>query len=519
MNAVSLKKMLGRRSSLGPVVQQLIDILDSGLAVLDRDGSWLAGARPAPGDGTAPQARQPVTAGGQLVGWVTGTVGSERLAAVAALLGHAATQEAEKRSVAAEALDRYRELNLLYALSGKLAAAPEPAAIAGVALDEAGRLIRARAGLALAVTSGAASRRATTPELCVEPVAAIGHPYRLHPEPCTGSELIRRVLASGQPELVDDVPAGEFFVGQQERISVVCAPIKTDTAVLGALLLVRGRPEAFSAGDLKLLNTVALQAAPAVEIARLHQVAVEKARLEQELQTARQVQAGLLPTQMPRVAGWQFAADWRPALEVAGDYYDVICSEDGRLSLVIADVAGKGMAASLLMVFVRSVLRASMDRSSEPAEGIARANRLLASELPSGMFVTLFYARIDPETGHLTYVNAGHNPPLVYRPALDQVIHLPPSGMAMGVLSDSPYEQRDIRLQPHDTLLLYTDGLTEAFDSNRQQFGEERLIQMLRRDGRSSPAALVRNLELAVGDFSQTIHPSDDLTLLVAKRL
>jgi len=518
MNATSLKKLLGRQGrqgSLGPLVSRLIDIIGPVIGIQDVDGSWLAGhagGEVAAGSGN----RIPVIADGQTLGWVVGTAGQEHfaapaaLAALATLLAHAAVQDAEKRAVAAEALDRYRELNLLYTLSEKLAAAPEPEAVAAVALDEAGRLIRARAGLALAVPGG---------DFCVEPVAAFGHPYRLNTDPCFGGDLIRRVLESGQPELVNDVPGTAVFEGEEGHVSLLCAPLKTEKSVLGTLLLVRNHTESFSAGELKLLNTVALQAAPAVEIARLYQVAVEKARMERDLQTARQVQASLIPAHMPEIPGWQFAADWRPALEVAGDYYDVIREDDGQLSLVIADVADKGMAASLLMVFARSILRASIDPSSPPVKSIERANRLLTVEMPMGLFITLFYARLDPRSGQLTYVNAGHNPPLIYRPASGQMIGLTGTGIPLGIESEIRYEQRTVQLEPGDTLLLYTDGVTEAFDAARNMFGEERLEELLRQNGQSSPAELLRNLETAVDAFTGVVHPSDDITLLVVKRL
>jgi serine phosphatase RsbU (regulator of sigma subunit) len=504
-----LKKLLSPRGSLGPLVSQWIDATGLAVDVQDVDGRSLAGHPD--GEGTVPcDQGVPVTAAGQTLGWVAGTAAPEQLAVLAALLSHAAVQDAEKRAVAAEALDRYRELNLLYTLSEKLAAAPEPEAVAAVALDEAGRLIRARAGLALAVPGG---------DFCVEPVAAYGHPYRLNAEPCVGGDLIQRVLESGQPELINDVPATAVFEGEEDHVSLLCAPLKTEKSMLGVLLLVRGYDESFSAGELKLLNTVALQAAPAVEIARLYQVAVEKARMERDLHTARQVQASLIPAHMPQIPGWQFAADWRPALEVAGDYYDVMCEADGRLSLVIADVADKGMAASLLMVFARSILRASTDRSRPPAEDIERSNRLLSVEMPMGLFITMFYARLDPLSGQLTYVNAGHNPPLLYRPASGEMTALTGTGMALGLDDDARYRQRTVQIEPGDILLLYTDGVTEAFDAGQEQFGMERLEELLRQNGQSSPAELVSNLEAAVDAFTGGGHPSDDITLLIVKRL
>jgi len=381
--------------------------------------------------------------------------------------------------------------------------------MAAVALGEAGRLIPAEAGMILSLCG-------ETP--CGELMAAIGSTQGRRAAPDLAADLVHRVVQRGQAELENDVPRGTVFEAGDGRLSLLCAPLKTEQRALGVLLLVRDAPEPFSAGELKLLNSVAMQVAPALEVARLYQVAVEKARMERELQMARQVQASLIPTSMPQVPGWELASDWRPALEVAGDFFDLVATEDGQLSLVIADVSGKGMPASLFMVFARSVLRASMEQAASPAEGLARANRLIAQESRASAFVTLFYARLTVQTGDLTYVNAGHNPPLLFRSATGEIVLLTRTGMAMGVLDDISYEQESVRLEPGDTLLFYTDGLTEAFNSDREEFGMERLKQVVREHQGGSAGGLVTALEAAVDGFTSGAPASDDITLLALKR-
>ncbi|HSJ54683.1 MAG TPA: GAF domain-containing SpoIIE family protein phosphatase [Anaerolineae bacterium] len=507
MAQLTLKKLLGRRSGLSAVLDSMLETLGPDVGVLDAEGRWLIEAGT---DRDRENARYPVLLEEQVIGWVAGRARPEHMAAVARLLSYAAGQEAEKRSLATEVLERYRELNLLYTLSEKLAASPQPAAMAAVALGEAGRLIPAQTGMILSLCGDAP---------CSELMAAIGSSEGLRAAPDLAADLVRRVLNSGQAEVENDVPRDTVFDAGNGRLSLLCAPLKTEQRSLGALLLVRDAPEPFSAGELKLLNSVAMQVAPALEVARLYQVAVEKARMERELQMARQVQASLIPTSMPNVPGWEFASDWRPALEVAGDFFDLVATEDGQLSLVIADVSGKGMPASLFMVFTRSVLRASMEHSSVPAEGLARANRLIAEEARAAMFVTLFYARLNLQTGDLTYVNAGHNPPLLYRSATAEIAPLTRTGMALGILEDSSYEQKSVRLQPGDSLLFYTDGLTEAFNGNREEFGMERVRQVVQEHQGGSAGGLVTALETAVDGFTRGAPVSDDMTLLALKRL
>jgi hypothetical protein len=251
--------------------------------------------------------------------------------------------------------------------------------------------------------------------------------------------VVERVAQQGRPVLTSDAQQDDRF---SLRLSVVNLGLRS---ILRVPLLVQGRLLGviyvdnrlrcglFTADDLDLLAAIASTAAIAIENARLYQVAVDKGRMERELQMAREVQASLLPSATPQLPGWEFVARWRPAREVAGDYYDFLPLGEGRLGLVMADVSDKGMPAALLMALTRSVVRASVIPAPTPAEGIAVANRLVCADSTGGMFVTLFYGVLHPDTGMLTYVNAGHNPPLFYRAGEDHLLELKPSGMALGL--------------------------------------------------------------------------------------
>jgi sigma-B regulation protein RsbU (phosphoserine phosphatase) len=252
--------------------------------------------------------------------------------------------------------------------------------------------------------------------------------------------------------------------------------------------------------------------------AEVVQLAVEKGQWEHELHMAREVQASFLPRETPQVPGWEFVARWRPAREVAGDYYDFIPGTKGQLSLVVADAVGKGMPAALFMVLARSTVRASLDRAQSPADGITRANRLLCADASDGMFITLFYALLDPSSGELTYVNAGHNPPLHYRADQEQLAQLERTGTVLGVLADASFEQRSTRLQSGDFVVVYTDGVTDATDAQERRFGTERLQRAILANRRGSGADIVAALEEAIDDFAGPGDPFDDIAIMVAKR-
>ncbi len=284
------------------------------------------------------------------------------------------------------------------------------------------------------------------------------------------------------------------------------------------MLLVAEAPLQYQAHHLKLLNTVALQVGPALEIARLYQVAVEKGRIEQELRQAYEVQASLIPRQTPVIDGWAFAGRWRPARELSGDYYDFIPLEDGCLGLVTGDVADKGMPSSLFMVFTRSAVRSAVSHLDSPAAAISQANYLVAQESQDGLFVTLIYARLDPTTGRLIYVNAGHNPAVLFESASGKVHQLRSTGIPLGILHDTIYQEGEVQLRPGDFLLFYTDGVTEAVNGKYEEFNSTRLFQVIEQFKDRTADEMAGAIETAVLEFAGDRPLFDDLTILVVQR-
>jgi sigma-B regulation protein RsbU (phosphoserine phosphatase) len=337
--------------------------------------------------------------------------------------------------------------------------------------------------------------------------------------------VVERVAREGDAILTSDAQSDDRFSMRKSVMSlrlrsILCVPLQVKDRVLGVVYVDnRLQVGIFTPDHLELLTAIASSAAIAIENARLYQVAVEKGRLERELQMARDVQASLLPRATPQLPGWEFVARWRPAREVAGDYYDFIPTSGERLGLVIADVTDKGMPAALFMALTRTIVRATMVNAPSPAEGIARANRLIHADSTRGMFVTLFYALLDPLSRQLTYVNAGHNPPLLCRTQAGQLTPLVRTGMALGIEPDASYEQRTLRLEPGDFILLYTDGVTDAIDPQQRMFGMQRLERVLLDQCGQPAAQVIAALEGAVDDFAGATPAFDDIAMMAIKCL
>lgn len=209
------------------------------------------------------------------------------------------------------------------------------------------------------------------------------------------------------------------------------------------------------------------------ELKAAQQQLVEQEKLAHELEIARQIQASLLPKALPVIPGWQVATHWQPARAVGGDFYDFTEYPDGRVGLVIADVSGKGVPAALVMATTRSVFRASAERLVAPGAVLERVNEVLSADMPPKMFVTCLYMLLDPASGALEFANAGHNLPCLCSP--EGVVELRATGMPLGLLPGMAYEQVQARLTSDDALLMYSDGLVESHNPDREMFGMGRL--------------------------------------------
>jgi serine phosphatase RsbU (regulator of sigma subunit) len=243
--------------------------------------------------------------------------------------------------------------------------------------------------------------------------------------------------------------------------------------------------------------------------------AQEQERIEQELQVARQIQQALLPEVVPELYGWQLAAHYNPAREVGGDFYDFLELEDGRLGLVVGDATGKGIPAALLMATTRGMLRASAQPLDSLGEVLARVNDALYPDIPSDMFVTCFYAILEPKRGTLSYANAGHDLPYLWHGG--DAEELRARGMPLGLMPEMSYEEKEAVLREGDSVLFYSDGLVEAHDPHYEMFGFPRLRVLISEHGkeRSLVDTLLEELYSFVGE---SWEQEDDITLLTLRR-
>jgi serine phosphatase RsbU (regulator of sigma subunit) len=261
----------------------------------------------------------------------------------------------------------------------------------------------------------------------------------------------------------------------------------------------------------QLVETMAQRQALIEQNARLE----ERTRIEQELRTAHLIQHSLLPKEVPALAGWQIATYYQSAREVGGDLYDFLSFEDGRLGLVIGDVTDKGVPAAMLMATTRSMLRAAAQVTDSPGEVLARVNELLHADIPPNMFVTCFYAVLDPDSGKLRYANAGHDLP--YQRDAGKVCELRATGMPLGLMPGMRYEEQEVIVAVDESILFYSDGLVEAHNPEREMFGFPRLKALL--EGHTDGATLIDFLLGELRSFTgEGWEQEDDMTLLTLQR-
>jgi serine phosphatase RsbU (regulator of sigma subunit)/putative methionine-R-sulfoxide reductase with GAF domain len=274
----------------------------------------------------------------------------------------------------------------------------------------------------------------------------------------------------------------------------------------------------FRARRLEIITGIAQQAALAIQNDLLQKEMVVRERLETEVQLARQIQQTFIPESLPQFDDWELAARWKTARQVGGDFYDVFDLPGKQLGLFIADVADKGVPAALFMALTRTLVRAAVIEGTSPAEAMKRVNDLLIPDTRQGMFVTAVYAVLDMDKNELTYVNAGHNPPLWVKHD-GNIERLTRTAIALGVVTGERVDQRTIKLESGDNLFLYTDGLTESFNANGEFYGEERLLESIKSDTCSSASDLLDVVERFLLNFVKDVPPADDLTMLVLRRV
>ncbi len=334
--------------------------------------------------------------------------------------------------------------------------------------------------------------------------------------------VLDEVVIRGKSVLTSDAQHDPRFasgtVVLQGVRSVLAVPLGVADKVFGIIYadspIAEGR---FTEDHLKVLTTLASVAAIRVENNRLIESRLDRERLERELALASEIQQRFQPTAPPIVPGYELQGISFPCYEIGGDYYDFIERDDGRLVIALGDVSGKGTAAALLMSSLHAAVHAQSASHDSLVGTISAVNRYLADNIPSNRFVTLFYAELDPESGALSFLNAGHNPPLIVH-AAGTVEQLASGGLPLGIKPDAEYREGRTQLQKGDVLCIYSDGVTEAQSPAGEEFGPTRLYEVVSRNIDASAAGIRDRIESALTKFAQGTSAADDITLVIVKR-
>jgi phosphoserine phosphatase RsbU/P len=333
----------------------------------------------------------------------------------------------------------------------------------------------------------------------------------------SGDGELSGFLAGSGPSPAELLPGARHVLG---------VPIDIDGSPRG--LLAAGDKESrrgvgpFPASDRRTLGLFANQAAIALENARLHLQALEKERLERDMQLAADIQRRILPRGVPEVAGYELLGWNRPARQIGGDYYDLFRRPDGRIELVVGDVSGKGMPAALMVSTLHSALHLLLDQAGFGPPLLEMLNRHVLESSAANKFITLLLAELDPETARLTYLNAGHNPGLLVRHSESAgplaIEQLGSSGLPIGVLPGSRFLARTVALEPGDLVCIYSDGITEAESPAEEEFGTSRLLAVLSEHRARPLSEVLEAVKAATAGFSAGLPQGDDQTLVLLRR-
>jgi len=336
--------------------------------------------------------------------------------------------------------------------------------------------------------------------------------------------IVNMALDENSSILTRDAQTDTRFKAQQSILrsnihSAMCVPLWNNKEIIGIVYADRIlQLDQFSDDDLRLLTLLANLAAVKIENAKLFEDAIEKEKMEKELTLAAQIQKDFLPKENPECENFEIAGSNIPCHQVGGDYFDYINVDPSRLGIVIADVSGKGVSASLLMASLRAALHSEVHSQYKLENMACKLNDFVHRSSSPNSFITFFYCELNKKSGELGFINAGHNPPII----LDKkgkVHRLESCGLCLGMFPSSEYEIKKISLNPGDTALLFTDGITEGRNKKNEEFEEERLIKLIQKHSKLSAQKLLEKIHDEVGSFTSGVDQMDDMTLIIIKRV
>ena len=335
--------------------------------------------------------------------------------------------------------------------------------------------------------------------------------------------ITNKVLTEGTPVLTSDAMHDPRFQAQHSVVlsqirSVMAVPLASGEETFGMVYVDNPFNNRFKEEDLKVLTTIASVASIKIEHERLLDERLEKRRMEEELKVASEIQMRLQPVSPPKIEGWDMTAVSFPCREIGGDYYDYIPRRDGKLVLAVGDVSGKGTGAALLMSSVHAAVRAQSQARTSIREVMEEINGYIYENSPASKYLTLFYSVLDPLTGELTYSNGGHNTPMLIR-ATGEVVLLDKGGLPVGLMPGICYDEDRVQFTPGDTLIIYSDGITESVNLGDEEFGEERLLEVVKNNLRRSASGIRDRIDEALTRFVGTAAAVDDMTVMIIKRV
>lgn len=344
------------------------------------------------------------------------------------------------------------------------------------------------------------------------------HPVEADEMLSKGKGIIGYVINSKKSLIIDDVRNdNRYIMGRKKTLSEVAVPIIKNGKAIGALDVESDRLSAFNQHHLEILQFFADASAISLEKAILHHQILEKKKLEEQMQIAKDVQLSLLPAQPPEIEGYEIAGVCIPTFEIGGDYYDYIKLDENNLAIVIADVSGDGIPAALIMASFRAMLRNQLKLNNDPAEIMNILNQQIPEISRKRDFISVFYAKLNFKEHICTYTNCGHNPPLLLR-SNGKMELLEQGGAALNILEDAKFDFDSVKLEPGDQIIFYTDGVTEIFGNDLKEFGFERLQKVIRDSKDKSADEIITIIIDATKNYSGTKFYRDDFTLVVLKR-
>ena len=335
--------------------------------------------------------------------------------------------------------------------------------------------------------------------------------------------ITNKVLTEGSSVLTSDAMHDPRFQAQHSVVlsqirSVMAVPLASNEEIFGMVYVDNPFDNRFREEDLKVLTTIASVASIKIEHERLLDERLEKRRMEEELKVASEIQLRLQPVAPPRLDGWDMTGVSFPCREIGGDYYDFIHRKrDSRLIVAVGDVSGKGTGAALLMSSLHAAVRAQSQTGLPIGQVMGEINQYIFENSPPNKFLTLFYGELDPQTGTLTYSNGGHNAPMLVRNS-GEVERLDKGGLPIGMMQGVAYQEGSVEFQPGDALVIYSDGITESINEREEEFDEERLIEVVKKNLSRSASGIRDRIDEALSRFVGTTAPVDDMTLMIIKR-